>query len=541
MTTLAATLPGSARLLAGQVGYAGRELWRARIVAVFTFLLPLTWLVIIGAVAGNERLDDGVRVMQFATPSAVAMGVLFATFPTVAVTLAGARERGILKRLRGTPLPPWTYLTGRVGGAVAFAVVAVTAMLTLGVAAYDVRILWRTALATFATLVVGTACFAGLGLAVATVSPSSAVAQSVSIAAAVALSFVSELFTIGAQMPVWLDRIGAVFPLEHFVTALRDQFNPFLAGSGWDVQALAVMTAWGVGGAVVASRAFRWEPPTGGRRARVEAGMAAAVPGRPVAAEQAGRPSTGTLLLAQARWANRATWRDPGAVFFAVAMPVGLYALVLSVLAPEGARITGIPVAVFYAASMTAYGAGVTAFVNMPEAVATARDRGVLKRLRGTPLLPALYLAGRTASVLWIAAVTGALVLALGVTFFDASPATGGLTLALALLVLGTVTFAACGLALASVVPSGKAMGAVGLAILLPLSFFSDVFVIGDLPGWMTTVGDLFPLRHLVHALADALDPAGVSVRWSSIAVLLAWLVAATLVAVRRFSWEPRL
>ena len=544
MTTLVAARPGSARLLAGQLGYAGRELWRARIVTVFTFLLPLTWLVIIGAVAGNERLDDGVRVMQFAAPSAVAMGVLYAAFPTVAITMAIARERGILKRIRGTPLPPWTYVAGRIGGAVGFAVVAVATMLAIGVAGYDVRILARSALATFVTLVVATACFAALGL-VAAVSPSAGVAQAVSIAAAVALSFVSELFTIGAEVPAWLGRVGDVFPLKPFVTALRDQFNPFLTGSGWDLSALAVMAAWGIAGGLVAARAFSWDPAAGGRRAgagaRTPRRRAGALPGARLVAEAAGRPSAIASLLAQIRWANRAAWRDPGWVFFAVAMPVGLYALVMAMLAPEGFRVSGIPIGVFYAASMTAYGAGVTAFVNMPQAVVAARDRGVLKRLRGTPLSPATYLAGRTVSVLWLALLTGLLVLAVGIAFHDVAVPVSRVPVVVGVLVLGTLTLAACGFAVASMVPSSKAMGAVGLAVLLPLSFFSDVFVIGDLPAWMTAVGNVFPLRHFVHALAGALDPAGVSVAWADVVVMLVWLASATALAVRRFRWEPRL
>ncbi len=42
-----------------------------------------------GFLAGNDVVDDGsgVRVMQFVTPTAAAVGVTFATFPTVAIAL----------------------------------------------------------------------------------------------------------------------------------------------------------------------------------------------------------------------------------------------------------------------------------------------------------------------------------------------------------------------------------------------------------------------------------------------------------------------
>jgi ABC-2 type transport system permease protein len=113
--------------------------------------------------------------------------------------------------------------------------------------------------------------------------------------------------------------------------------------------------------------------------------------------------------------------------------------------------------------------------------------------------------------------------------------------LALAVFVLGTLTLAACGYALAAVAPSGRALGVIGLAILLPLSFLSDVFPVGGaLPDVLTTAGALFPLRHFVHALTAAVGPSGPAVAWANLAVMGMWLIGGSLVAVRRFNWEPR-
>jgi hypothetical protein len=198
-------------------------------------------------------------------------------------------------------------------------------------------------------------------------------------------------------------------------------------------------------------------------------------------------------VLDQTRWATRSAWRDPGWVFFAIVMPIGLYAFMTAMYGESGFRPAGMEFAFFFACAMSAYGAAVTAFINMPEAVATARDRGILKRLRGTPLKPAHYLAGRTASVSWIALLTAVLVLVVGWMFFEVTISTSGIPLALVVLVLGTLTLAACGYALAAVVPNSKAMTAVGLGILLPLSFLSDIFLIGNMPDWMGTIGALFP------------------------------------------------
>ena len=79
-----------------QVGHVTAELWRVRVVFIFTFLFPLTWLVMLGLLAGNDVVDpaSGVRLMQFMVPTAAAMGVLYATFPTVAASMAWRGKGG---------------------------------------------------------------------------------------------------------------------------------------------------------------------------------------------------------------------------------------------------------------------------------------------------------------------------------------------------------------------------------------------------------------------------------------------------------------
>jgi ABC-type multidrug transport system permease subunit len=531
--------PGWPRLLADQVGYAVRELWRSRVVLIFTFVLPLVWLLLIGILAGNEAIYEtsGVRLMQFVTPTAAVMGVLFATYPPVANSLALAREQKILKRLRGTPLPPWAYLTGRVGGSVLLALSAVAVMLVIGVVAYDVQIIVRTVLASVVSLVVGIAALTALGLAVGAVARTATVAQAFAMASGIVLTFISGMFTLGGEPPAWLDRLGWVFPVRHLASALQDQFNPFLAGSGWDFGALATIAAWGLAAMLVAIWALRREPSTSQAAPSTSARSAASLGLR---ATRPGRPSPADLILDQTRWANRGVWRDLGSVFFAIIMPIGLYALFTAMYGDVDFRPAGMDFTFFFACGMTAYGIAVTAFINMPEVVAMARDRGVLKRLRGTPLAPLHYLVGRTASVLWIALLTAILVFTTGVMFFDASISVAGLPLGLLVVLVGTLTLAACGYALAAVAPNSKTVTAVGLGILLPLSFFSDVFMIGNMPEWMGTIGSLFPLRHFVHGLASALNPAGVSVGWDNFAVMSAWLVVAAVVAVRWFRWEPK-
>jgi len=533
-------------LLVDQFSHNLRDLWRARIVFVFTLMFPLTWLVVLGLVMGTDTVDaaTGLSIMQFLTPTAAAMGILFSAYPTVATALAASREDGVLKRLHGTPMPTSVFLAGRIAAAVVFALVSFVVMITVGTLLFDVDLLGRTALATAVTTIVAIASFAACGLAVAMLASSAATAQAASIASTVVIAFLSGLMGFG-DMPDWADRIAAFFPVRPFNEALREQFNPFGTGAGWDVGALAVMAAWGVAAAVVAARAFRWDPAvrhTTGRSAPRPATSASwsTKAGRVAILTSTPRAGTGRPLLAQIRWANRGTLRNPGSMFFAVAMPLTLFAFMISVYDRQSTGPGREPIDVYTLAGLASWGAAVVGFVYLPEAIAGARESGVLKRLRGTPLKPSYYLAGRAASALWTALLTGGLLIVEGLLFFDLEIAGSGLLLAAAVLMLGTASITALGFLLASVVPSRKAASAVGLGILFPVSFISNVFVAGDMPAWLDTVGSVLPLKHLAHSLVTALEPAGPSVSWAGIAVMTGWLVVGALLAVRLFSWDNR-
>ncbi|MHA7238795.1 ABC transporter permease [Arthrobacter sp. TMS1-12-1] len=534
--------PGAALMARNQFVHAVVALWRTQVVLVFTFVLPLLWLFLLGVLAGNDAVGrDGVRIMQFAAPTAIAMGTFFATLPAVAIPVAEARESGVLKRLRGTPLPAWGYIVGRVGAALLYALGSLVVTVLLSVLLYDVRLRPETLLATIGTLILGTAAFSAVGLAIGSLSRTASLAEAASIGAAVVLSFISGLFVVGASLPAWLDAVASVFPLKPYASSLQDQFNPFLPGNGWDLPALAVIAAWLVAGTLVSLRAFRWDryrpgPVSARRRPARDLPSppdAAASPG--LVAVDVGRPSAPALLAGQAGAALRSTARRPGDVFFSVVMPVGLFLLLVAVQ-PGDTLADGRPAALVIGAGMVTWGAGVALFMNLAEGVARARDAGLLKRLRGTPLPVVAYLAGRTAAGFMLTVVILAAILVLGAVVYGLRIGPVGLLLSLVVLLLGSLCLAACGFLLTTLVPSARAVGAVGLAVLFLLSFFSDVFL-NDGPEWMGTVGSLFPLKHLQNGLAAAWE--GSRVPWLNILVPAVWTAAAGALAVRRFRWGP--
>lgn len=535
-------VPVSAASMArAQLVHAVLALWRTQVVLIFTFVMPLLWLFVLGLLAGNDAVGpDGVRVMQFAAPIAIAMGTFFATLPPVAIAVAEARETGVLKRLRGTPLPAWVYFFGQIGAALLFALGSLLVTVLLSVLLYEVRLRMETLLATAVTLVLGTTTFAAVGLAIGSLSRTASIAEAASIGSAVVLSFISGLFFVGAVLPAWLDTVASVFPLKPYTDSLRGQFDPYLPGGGWHPAELAVIATWLVAGTLVSLAAFRWDryrAPSAGpahRRPALPTPRTSGGPARErLDAVAVRRPSALALLAGQSRAALRGAARRPGDVFFSVVMPVGLFALLVTVQ-PGDTLADGRPAALVIGASMVTWGAGVALFMNLAEGVARARDTGLLKRLRGTPLPVLAYLAGRAVAGFTLTLVILAAILLLGAVAYGLRIGPAGLLPGLVVLLVGALSLAACGFLLTTLVPSARAVGTVGLAVLFLLSFFSDVFL-NDGPAWMDTVGSLFPLKHLQNGLVAAWDASGSTTPWLDLLVLAGWAAAAGGLAVSRF------
>lgn len=533
------------RLIAHQTRHEIVALVREPIALFFALAFPLLFFVIISGLFGNERIDarSGVRVAQFMAPAFASFGIVMATFSALAIGLAEAREDGVLKRLRGTPLSPGVLIAARVlaGGAVALAAVAL--LQVVGVVGYDVQIVTRTLPATLVTLVVGVCCFSALGLAVAATAPNSQAAMAMTTGLTVPLAFISDLFAVGVTLPRWLDVVGWCFPLRHLVNALGDATNPFLTGSGFSARHLGVMAVWGLGGAMIAVRRLSVEPrrtPTTRSPARTLAAVAGPTTPAPVGtvtrAGRTDRPSTIRLLLHEIRHADALLWRDPGSTFFAVAFPIMLVLLVPQIYGADTLLEDGTPLPRFYAPTMAIYGAAVTAYVNMPEGLARARERGVLHRLSGTPLpMPVLVLA-RVVSSIWIALLTLVGVLLIAGVLYDVPvpPTWPGVIVTT---VLSTLCFAVLGVALMTLLGSARSVSAVALGTLLPLSFVSDIFMVGaTFPAALDVIGWISPLRHATRAVSTAyqVGATGYGFAWQHLAVIALWTIGGAVVIVLR-------
>ncbi len=249
-------------LTAQQIGYQNRIFRRTPVAAFFTLAFPLILLVLFDALfSGSIDVPDGtVSVAQFYAPGLAVFAAATATYTNLATQLSIARDDGILKRVRGTPMPPWLYMAGQIGNAILVAAGAVVLMIAVGGLAYDLQVRAEAIPAVVIAFVVGVASFAALGLAVAALIPNGNAAPAVTNATILPLAFVSNVFIPLQNPPAWIEIVGAVFPLKPFVEAFSRPFLPGASGFGVEWAELGVVAAWGVGAGVLAALRFRWEP-----------------------------------------------------------------------------------------------------------------------------------------------------------------------------------------------------------------------------------------------------------------------------------------
>jgi ABC-2 type transport system permease protein len=240
-----------------------RCFWRNTQSRFFTLLLPVLFLVIFASVFRHADVavpEGRINESVYYVPGIIAFGVISAAFSNVAVSVVRAREAGIYKRRRATPLPASAVIAGRALVGVLTALAMTIVLVVIGWAVYAASIPGRTMPAFVLDIIVGAVVFCCLGFAVASLIGNVDAAQPVTLAIVLPLCFISGIFIPAGELPNWLVDIGAVFPVRPFAAALLAAYNPHTTGSGLRWSDLAVLAAWGAAGLIFAMLRFRWLP-----------------------------------------------------------------------------------------------------------------------------------------------------------------------------------------------------------------------------------------------------------------------------------------
>ncbi|MGH2654827.1 MAG: ABC transporter permease [Actinomycetota bacterium] len=250
------------------------------------------------------------------------------------------------------------------------------------------------------------------------------------------------------------------------------------------------------------------------------------------------------LALRQVRYTNAAFWRNPASAFFTFAFPLMFLVIFTAIFGNETITLFGreLSTATFYVGAIATFSIITATYTNLAISVSFARDLGVLKRIRGTPLPSWAFMFGRIAHAILVAFLLVVIVVAFGALFYGAEIPTDTLPAFLVTIAVGAASFSALGLAITAVIPNADASPAVVNASILPLLFISDIFIpIQDPSAWYVTVAKLFPPYHFAKAMqAATFSPSGSGFRGEDLLILGAWGVAGVVLAILFFSWEPR-
>jgi ABC-2 type transport system permease protein len=252
------------RLVAVQARYQLTGLARNRRALVFGMVFPVVLLLMFNSVfvSGNDRVEiagASVTAHAYFTAAMLAYAILGAGFNQLAIGLVGQRESGQLKRLRGTPVPTWTFVAATVLRVMLSTGVTAVVLLAIGRFAYDVPMPAAALGEIVLYVVLGAATMCSVGIAATSVVSDVESASAALPFAAVLLAFVSGIFVAVDSLPGWLEDVGRVFPLYHLAAGLQTALGT-AGDTALSAGNVAVLAAWALAGVAFAARRFRWEP-----------------------------------------------------------------------------------------------------------------------------------------------------------------------------------------------------------------------------------------------------------------------------------------
>ena len=260
-------LPGTWRLGLHRGALEIRQFFRMRDQVVFTLSFPIVFLFLFASIFHDDVRGTGITSSQLYVPAMMASGIMSTGFQSLGISIAVERDEKVLRRLRGTPMPPAAYFLGKIWLVLFTGVLETAILLTVGTTFYDVDLpsdagKWFDFGWIF---VLGLTACALLGIAISSLPRSARSASSVVVLPFLVLQFISGVYISVASLPGWMLNIGALFPLKWLCQGLRGVFLPDSArvleqAGSWEQGRVAlVLGAWCIGGLVLCLLTFRWK------------------------------------------------------------------------------------------------------------------------------------------------------------------------------------------------------------------------------------------------------------------------------------------
>lgn len=244
-----------------------RQFFRQRDQVVFTFAFSVVLLFLFASIFRDDVEGAGVTASQLYVPAMMAAGIMSTSFQALGISIAIERQDKVLRRLRGTPMPPAAYFFGKIWLVLFTGLLETAILLLVGTTCYGVDLpadagRWFDLVWIF---VLGITACALLGIAISSVPDSANSAGSVVVLPFLVLQFISGVYIAIGTVPDWMLIIGALFPLKWMCQGLRGVFLPESAqvleqAGSWESGYVAlVLAAWCVEGLALCLLTFRWK------------------------------------------------------------------------------------------------------------------------------------------------------------------------------------------------------------------------------------------------------------------------------------------
>ncbi|MEJ3749169.1 ABC transporter permease [Actinomycetes bacterium KLBMP 9797] len=247
-----------------------RQFFRARDSVIFMFALPILFMLIFGAIFGDQPLGaagQGYTYSQALVPALMTFSILSTAMVNIGFWIAIDRENGTLRRLTTMPMPRPAYFLGKVVMVLVIGLISVSVLVAAGVLLYDVRLpatpgKWLT---VGWVTVLGFAVLGVLGVAMSSLVTHARSAAAVMNLPALTLAFISGIFIRYTEIPGWMYSFAALFPVKWIAQGLRAGFLPDAYAAdepagGWEEgRILLVLLAWLAIGVALCVTTFRWK------------------------------------------------------------------------------------------------------------------------------------------------------------------------------------------------------------------------------------------------------------------------------------------
>ncbi len=243
-----------------------RQFFRSRVQMFFTFSMPVVMLMLLAGIYHGKYGDGGVTTQQIFTTGMLGVGIMGSSLQSLSLQIAGERQNGTLKRLRGTPLPKSAYFIGKMLCVLASSLCQAAVLLIVGRLCFGVQLPvdaghWLTFAWVYALGVAGCSM---LGIAYSNLVRS-ADSGAVVMLPMMVLQFISGVFVIFSQLPKGLQVAASFFPLKWICQGMRSALLPEAyarmepAGNWEPGRTALVLGLWAVAGLVLCLTTFRWK------------------------------------------------------------------------------------------------------------------------------------------------------------------------------------------------------------------------------------------------------------------------------------------